>query len=90
MSSASGPVRFARRADDWSTSSSGQRRRARTGETGDQSGGLRLSVVDEPSAGDRQVPDAQGYLQLGVAPMLEDKVLDADVSGEQIRFSVRE
>jgi hypothetical protein len=36
------------------------------------------------------VPDAQGYLQPGVAPMLEDKVLDADVSGEQIRFSVRE
>jgi hypothetical protein len=52
----------------------------------DPSGGLRLSVADEPSAGDQQVPDAPVYLEPEVAPMVEDKVLDADVPG----FSVRE
>ncbi len=63
---------------------------ARAGAEGDPSGGLRLSVVDEPSAEDQRVPEAQVYLEPEVAPLLEDKVLDADVSGEQIRFSVRE
>ncbi|MGH2954124.1 MAG: iron-sulfur cluster biosynthesis protein [Solirubrobacterales bacterium] len=51
---------------------------------------LRLSVVEAPAEGDQQVPDAQVYLEPEVAPLLDDKTLDADVSGEQIRFSLRE
>jgi Fe-S cluster assembly iron-binding protein IscA len=63
---------------------------ARAGEEADPAGELRLSVVDAPAAGDQHVPDAQVYLEPEVAPLLEDKVLDADVSGEQIRFSVHD
>lgn len=62
----------------------------RAAEEPDQPEGLRLSVVEEPSAGDQEIPGAQVYVEPEVAPLLDDKVLDADVSGEQIRFSVHE
>ena len=63
---------------------------ARAGQEAEAGAELRLSVVEEPAAGDQQVPDAQVFLEPEVADMLDDKTLDADLSGEQIRFSVRE
>jgi Fe-S cluster assembly iron-binding protein IscA len=64
---------------------------ARAGEEPEAAGAeLRLSVVEEPAEGDQQVPDTQVYLEPEVADLLDDKTLDADLSGEQIRFSVKE
>lgn len=53
-------------------------------------GELRLAVVDEPAEGDQQVPDAPVFLAPEVAELLDEMTLDADLSGEEIRFSVRE
>jgi len=63
---------------------------ARAADGGDASGELQLSVVENPPETDQQVPDAPVYLDPEVAPALDDKTLDADFSGEQIRFSVRD
>ena len=62
---------------------------ARAGADGDAPGSLQLSVVENPPETDQQVPDAQVYLDPEIAPVLDDKTLDADVSGQQIQFSVR-
>jgi iron-sulfur cluster assembly protein len=63
---------------------------SRAGEDPEAGAELRLSVVEGPAEGDQQVPDAQVFLEPEVADLLDDKTLDADLSGEQIRFSVRE
>ena len=63
---------------------------ARAGEDEDGAGELRLSVVENPPETDQQLPDAQVYVDPAIAPALDDKTLDADLSGEQIQFSVRD
>jgi iron-sulfur cluster assembly protein len=53
--------------------------------------GLRLSVTDSP-APDDAVVEAEGtpvFLDSEAAAMLDDKVLDATVEGEQVGFMVR-
>lgn len=63
---------------------------ARAASPTDTGGELHLSVVEEPLPGDQEVSDARVYVDSEVAPLLDDKTLDADVSGEQIRFSLHE
>jgi iron-sulfur cluster assembly protein len=59
---------------------------------GEPGGGveLRLAVVEGPAPGDQQVPDARVYVDSEVADFLDDKVLDAEVSGEQVRFGLHD
>jgi iron-sulfur cluster assembly protein len=48
---------------------------------------VRLSVVDRPAADDEVIDGAPIYVESGyTAELLEDKVLDADVSGEEVHF----
>jgi iron-sulfur cluster assembly protein len=50
---------------------------------------LRLSVVDEPESEDELVEGAQIYVEPGeTAELLEDKVLDAEVEGSEVRFTL--
>jgi iron-sulfur cluster assembly protein len=50
---------------------------------------LRLSVVQEPESEDERVEGAQIYVEPGeTAEMLEDKVLDAEVEGDEVRFTL--
>jgi hypothetical protein len=50
---------------------------------------LRLTVVEEPELTDEHIDGTPLYVESGeTAEMLDDKVLDADVSGEEVRFSL--
>ena len=50
---------------------------------------LRLTVVEEPELTDEQIAGTALYVESGpTAEMLDDKVLDADVTGEEVRFSL--
>ena len=50
---------------------------------------LRLAVVEQPEAGDELVEGTQIYVEPGeTAELLNDKVLDAEVSGNEVRFSL--
>jgi iron-sulfur cluster assembly protein len=58
----------------------------------DSQASLEIALAPEPGPGD-QVLDADGaavYLEQNAADFLDDKQLDADIEGEQIRFSVTE
>ena len=62
------------------------------GVTPDGQQGLQLSVTGAPAAEDAIV-DAEGtsvFLDAEAAQMLDDKVLDAKVEGEQVGFLLRE
>ena len=46
-------------------------------------------MVEEPETGDELVEGTQIYVEPGeTADLLEDKVLDAEVSGNEVRFSL--
>jgi Fe-S cluster assembly iron-binding protein IscA len=47
--------------------------------------------VDGPGIGDEVVEDqgVQVFLEQDVVPYLEDKLLDAEVTGEEVRFTVK-
>jgi Fe-S cluster assembly iron-binding protein IscA len=48
---------------------------------------VRFSVVEAPRAEDEVVEGARVYVESGeTAELLDDKVLDADLSGEDVRF----
>jgi iron-sulfur cluster assembly protein len=50
---------------------------------------LRLAIVEEPQTGDELIEGTQIYVEPGeTADLLDDKVLDAEVSGEEVRFSL--
>jgi iron-sulfur cluster assembly protein len=50
---------------------------------------LRLAIVEEPETGDELIEGTQIYVEPGeTADLLDDKVLDAEVSGEEVRFSL--
>ncbi len=51
--------------------------------------GIRLELVEGPSPGDESLEVAPIFLEPAAAEILEDKLLDAEVAGEQVRFSVR-
>jgi len=54
------------------------------------SGELQLAVVPEPEPDDATVEGAPIYVEPSTAEFLEDKVLDAEVNDDQVRFSLYE
>lgn len=54
------------------------------------SGELQLAVVAEPEPEDATIEGAPIYLEPGTAAFLDDKVLDAEIAEEQVRFSLYE
>jgi Fe-S cluster assembly iron-binding protein IscA len=52
--------------------------------------GIRLDLVAEPIVGDEVIEDAPVYIEPETARLLDDKVLDAEVSGDQVRFAVKD
>ncbi|HSI80661.1 MAG TPA: hypothetical protein VK919_08430 [Solirubrobacterales bacterium] len=52
------------------------------------SGELQLAVVTEPEPEDTAIEGAPVYVEPSTAAFLEDKVLDAEVAEEQVRFSL--
>lgn len=58
-------------------------------DSGESKRDLRLSVVEQPESGDEVVEGARIFVEPGAtAELLEDKVLDADVQGNEVRFSL--
>jgi len=58
------------------------------GEAGD--GGIRLDLVTAPESGDEVLDEAQVFIEPETARLLDDKLLDAEVAGDQVRFAVKE
>jgi iron-sulfur cluster assembly protein len=50
---------------------------------------LQLTVVAEPDESDQVLEEGPVYLAPGAAAMLDDKVLDANVSGDQVQFTLQ-
>ncbi len=64
-----------------------------TQEMSTQSGGeartdLRLSPVESAEEGDEVLEDVRIFLDPEAAGFLDDKLLDADIDGDQVRFSL--
>jgi iron-sulfur cluster assembly protein len=64
-----------------------------TQEVNTRSGGeartdLRLSVVESAEEGDEVLEDVRIFLQREAADFLDNKLLDADVEGDEVRFSL--
>jgi iron-sulfur cluster assembly protein len=53
---------------------------------------LEIGVAAEPGPSDQTIEEggARLYLEELVAPALDDKVLDAEIEGEQVRFALRD
>jgi hypothetical protein len=51
---------------------------------------LRLAVVDEPEKSDQVLEGAPVFLEPEAAALLDDKVLDAEVAGDEVRFNVKQ
>jgi iron-sulfur cluster assembly protein len=52
--------------------------------------GFTLELAAEPEAGDQVVDGAQVpvFVEAGVAEVLDDKILDAEMDGDQVGFSL--
>lgn len=51
---------------------------------------LRLSLVSEPEEGDQVVGEQPVYVEPEAAEVLDDKLLDAEIVEDQVRFMVGE
>ncbi|MGD9734827.1 MAG: HesB/YadR/YfhF-family protein [Solirubrobacterales bacterium] len=51
---------------------------------------IRLELVEAPRSGDEVLEEAPVFLDQEAAAVLDDKLLDADISGAQVQFAVRE
>ena len=49
---------------------------------------LRLSVVAQPQEGDEILEDERVFVDPGAAELLDDKLLDADFVGDDVRFTL--
>jgi iron-sulfur cluster assembly protein len=49
---------------------------------------LRLSLVESAEEGDQVLEDVQIFLEPQAAEFLDNKLLDADVEGEEVSFSL--
>jgi Fe-S cluster assembly iron-binding protein IscA len=49
---------------------------------------LRLSLVESAKEGDQVLEGTQIFLEPDAAEFLDNKLLDADVEGEEVRFSL--
>jgi iron-sulfur cluster assembly protein len=64
-------------------------------EIGDSNGstpglGVRMDLVDAPQADDEVLEEAAVFLEPEAAMLLDDKLLDAELAGERVRFAVKE
>jgi Fe-S cluster assembly iron-binding protein IscA len=66
--------------------------RISVGEPTPQGTPLELSITAGAETTDQTVEEggARVYLEDAVAPALDDKVLDAEIEGDQVRFALRE
>jgi iron-sulfur cluster assembly protein len=66
--------------------------RITAGETSQEGTPLQLTLVDGPEPADENVEEggAQVFVDSGVAPFLDDKVLDAQVQSGGVAFALRE
>ena len=53
---------------------------------------LEITVTGEPEATDQTIEEAGARVYLGelVVPALDDKVLDAEIEGDTVRFAIRD
>ena len=51
---------------------------------------LRMAIVEAPRSDDEVLEGVPVFLEPEAAAALEDKLLDADVSGDQVQFAVRQ
>ena len=49
---------------------------------------LRLSLAAQPEEGDQVIEGGPVFIESEAASFLDDKLLDADVSGEEVEFSL--
>lgn len=51
---------------------------------------LELTLTEGPAMGDQvlDLPESKVYLEMNAAAYLEDKVLDAAIEGDNVRFSI--
>ena len=66
--------------------------RITVGEASDDGTPLEIGIAAEAQPNDETVEEggARVYLEELVAPALDDKVLDAEIEGDQVRFALRE
>ena len=63
-------------------------REMNTDDSGEPRTDLRLSVVAAPQEGDEVLEEERVFVEPGAAELLDDKLLDADVVGDDVRFSL--
>jgi iron-sulfur cluster assembly protein len=63
-------------------------REENTDESGEPRTDLRLSVVAGPEEGDQVLEQERVFVDPGAADLLANKLLDADVVGDDVRFSL--
>jgi iron-sulfur cluster assembly protein len=51
---------------------------------------LNLTIVDAPESSDQVLEHASVFIEPGAALLLDDKLLDADVVGDQVHFNLRQ
>jgi iron-sulfur cluster assembly protein len=59
-----------------------------TDESGNARTDLRLSVVAGPEEGDEVLEAERVFVDPGAAELLDNKLLDADLVGDEVRFSL--
>jgi iron-sulfur cluster assembly protein len=59
-----------------------------TGDQGEERTDLRLSVVASPEEGDEVLEEERVFVDPDAAKLLDDKLLDADLQGDQVRFTL--
>ena len=60
------------------------------GDSGETRTDLRLSLAERPQEGDQVAEGGQVFIEPGTAWMLNDKLLDAEVSGDEVQFGLRD
>ena len=63
-------------------------REVNTDEEGAPRTDLRLSVVAQPEEGDEVLKEERVFVDPNAADLLDDKLLDADIVGDDVRFSL--
>jgi iron-sulfur cluster assembly protein len=59
-------------------------------ESGEARTDLRISLAEQPDEGDQVPEGTQVFIEQETASLLDDKLLDADISGDEIQFSLRD
>ena len=51
---------------------------------------IQMNLAPGPESGDAVLEEAPVYLEPAAADALDDKLLDAEIAGDRVRFAVRE